>query len=94
VSRRIEWPPGSGAVADYAPHEERLLRDLIASGQTGEIPIAELEAQVGLLHDAKALLGARVLPDHADLDAEQILERPAADSAFQIPASAERLLAR
>lgn len=54
---RIEFPPGSGWVADYSDAEVDLLRRLASSGS------ATAAREARLLVDAKVVLGARLVPD-------------------------------
>ena len=57
----FEWPPGSGAVAEYDPHELEFVRAVIARHDRGEITDADLLRHVQALHDVK-LTGGRMLP--------------------------------
>jgi hypothetical protein len=59
--KKIEWPPGSGRVAEYEPHELDDIRALNKQHERGEITDAELQRQVALIHDLKVELGARIL---------------------------------
>src|SRR5439155_9297833 len=54
---RIEFPPGSGRIADYTEDELAFIRELVHSGS----PTAANEAR--FIIDAKVELGARIVPD-------------------------------
>jgi hypothetical protein len=63
VGREIEFPTGSGQRAWYEDHEIEVMRSLTLQGEAGEITKAEVLGQVTLLHELKAILGARILTD-------------------------------
>jgi hypothetical protein len=91
-ARPIEWPPGSGIVASYEPHEERFLAEIARTCERGEIDESQAGAEVGLIHALKAELGARILPDEPAEDYEPY-EFPSPDSPFQMPPRAAEILA-
>jgi hypothetical protein len=95
-TRPIEWPPKSGAVAEYAPVEENFLRALVAACEAGDLDEHDLAREVGIFHDLKVLLGGRVVGDGDPglYFGVEPVELPAPDSSFQIPARAVDLLAR
>lgn len=92
MTRTIEWPPGSGVVATYEPHEERFLTEMAYACERGELAEDQLAREVGLVHAFKAELDARILPDEPAEDYEPV-EFPSPDSPFQLPAKAAEILA-
>jgi hypothetical protein len=63
---KIEWPAGSGRVADYNPQELALVRNLVARCRRGEITQEQLELELGHFHDAKVELGAELAAEPDD----------------------------
>jgi hypothetical protein len=61
--RLIAWPPGSGRVGGYTPHELEAMRALLRQRERGEISAELFEGQVTFLHDLKVDLDASMLPD-------------------------------
>ena len=61
--KTIEWPPSSGRQADYSTAELALVRKLREQYDAGAISRAELETQVGVLHDLKVECDASVVED-------------------------------
>lgn len=88
----MEWPRGSGRVAEYGPHEDRVLRDLVAACERGEITEAQLGREVGVIHALKVDLDATIRPDPL-AEAFVPFEAPPPDSPFQIPLRAAEALA-
>lgn len=90
----IEWPHGSGVVADYSDEERRMVRGLFRACSDGEISDEQRDREVGLIHDLKALLDGRLVGEEESSSAPEqtVLYLPPPDSAFQIPQRAlERL---
>jgi hypothetical protein len=57
----IEWPPGSGRRAAYAPHEREFMRGLVFQRDADLITTGELTAQIDVIHDLKVELDARMV---------------------------------
>jgi hypothetical protein len=97
-TKRIEWPAGSGVFADYDDEERQVVRDLFRARDDELITDEEMRRDVGLIHDLKAILDARLVPyadaEHYDFDEPEqtVLYLPEPDSPFQIPARAMQLL--
>lgn len=91
-TRPIEWPPKSGAIAEYTPAEENFLRSLIGGCEAGYLDEAQLVREVEIFHGLKTVLDARVIGDGEA--GEDPVEPPPVGSFFQIPARAVDLLAK
>lgn len=92
-TRRIEWPPRSGVEAEYAPDEEAFLRVLVRGCEDGLYDERQLAREVGVLHDAKAFLDARIVRDDGPDREPADFEPAPPDSPFQVPGRAADLLA-
>lgn len=56
---RIEWPPGSGARADYTSDEIEFVQSLFALADSGDVKGAQIAREVEVYHDLKVLLDAK-----------------------------------
>lgn len=93
---RVEWPRGSGVEADYTEEERDVVRALFRACAAGEIDDEQRDREVGVIHDLKALLDARIVPAEEAPDfrgpEQAVLYLPEPGSPFQIPGRAlERL---
>lgn len=50
---KLEWPPGSGRVAEYTDQERAFMRRFAEQKARGEISAAECNLQIGHFHDLK-----------------------------------------
>jgi hypothetical protein len=96
VVTMIEWPHGSGISADYSEAEREVVRALFRACSSGEISEEQRDREVGVVHDLKALLDARIAPAEEAPDVrgpeQAVFYLPEPGSVFQIPARAlERL---
>ena len=91
-TKRIEWPDGSGVYAVYGPAERTIIREFYAARDAEQISDAEMKRDIGLIHEMKAVLDARLVvgdePPSFSEPEQTVLYIPEPGSPFPIPARA------
>ena len=82
MKKEVEWPRGSGRVAEYTDAERELMTDLIVQYERGEITVEELQRQVDVLHDLKVDLDAHLVETPKEKEPEPVPEQ---SELFPIP---------
>ena len=82
MKKEVEWPRGSGRVAEYTDAERELMTDLIVQYERGEITVEELQRQVDVLHDLKVDLDAHLVETPKEKEPEPV---PVQSELFPIP---------
>jgi len=60
---RVEFPSGSGRWAWYTPREKTLMRRHVVRAEKGVISRAQLESELGVLHELKVVFGVDLVAD-------------------------------